>query len=190
MTDAPSCVSVVFAPLRAPMYRVLNPSARIALLYLVPPVSVDEARRAAGELQALLKRNAPRKTVVCSDVRASAAWAEDTANVFIGMMRADNPLLERSGIFYTEGGSMGLQVMRMIREAGLEERRFGTHDPAALVRWFAEILDATELEHVRRFVYARKDVGESAEPAESMKSVQERMMKVTSGPQSRRNPKG
>ncbi len=167
------------------MYRVLNPSPRIALLYLVPPVPVDQARAAAGELHAILAKNAPRKTVVCSDVRASSAWPEDTIDAFIVMMRADNPLLERSGILYTAGGSMGLQIARMIREAGLEDRRLATHDQEALVRWFGEVADPGELAHIRRFVFARKD-----ETAESMKTIEERMRKVKTAGVARRPSKG
>ena len=162
------------------MYRVENPVPRVALFHLVPPVPTEEARRAAAALQAVIKSIAPRKTVICTDVRAASAWPSETIDVFIQMMRGDNPLLERSGILYTEGGSMGLQILRIIREAGLQERRFGTHYREDLVRWFGEVLEPGELGHVRRFLGLRDD-----EVLGSLSSVQERM----TGLKKRRDPR-
>ena len=65
------------------------------------------------------------------------------------MMKADNPFLECSAFCYDEGGSMGLQLRRLIIEAGTQDRRFASGRPEDVAAFAARFASDEELVRIR-----------------------------------------
>src|SRR5579883_873197 len=65
----------------------------------------------------------PARAIVCVDLRAARLFPPDVAEGFVGVMRGDNPRIERSGFLVSDSALFGLQIERMIREAGSPLRR-------------------------------------------------------------------
>jgi hypothetical protein len=67
------------------------------------------------------------------------------------MMRADNPAVERNALLVAPRTVMGLQLERMVREAGHPGRRVFRDAPSLLV-WLGEVLTVEEHTELQRFL--------------------------------------
>ncbi len=119
------------------------------LVGLEPPIDIAEARQAVTQIRDGFVQFAPTYTVVCTTVRSTAAWPGEVVDIFLAMMKADNPLLECSAICYDEGGSMGLQLRRMTIEAGTRDRRFASGNPSEVAAFAARFASDGELARIR-----------------------------------------
>ncbi len=134
------------------MYSVEVHAPRLVLVTLAPPVDVDVAKAATVEIRAAIVGHAPTPSLLCTDVRSASAWPPAVGDVFLQMMRADNPMLAFNGIVYTPGGSMGLQLARLIREAGRPDRRYASGDPADVLARYEPHATHEEIALVRSFL--------------------------------------
>jgi hypothetical protein len=131
---------------------IRQPGGRVLTARLVPPVTLDEINGLAKDVRAfLLKLPEGTRAIICSEFRSSTAFAQEIVDVLIRLMTADNERVEKSGMLYSRGGSMGLQLSRAIRESKSGERRTCLDDAQKLIEWFAPSLDAAELHHVTSF---------------------------------------
>ena len=94
----------------------------------------------------------PARVVTCMDLRASSILAPEAAEQLIGLMRKDNPRIERTALVLSDNALVGLQVARMIREAGNPNRRT-FHEAAQAVTWLEEVLTVSEAMALRKFLH-------------------------------------
>jgi hypothetical protein len=85
--------------------------------------------------------------VIVSDMTAVTVLAPAVADALLGLMRSDNPKVERHGMHIGASAVFGLQAERLLREAGNPGRRT-FRDPAVLVRWLKEVVGPREAERL------------------------------------------
>jgi hypothetical protein len=125
------------------MIQVRNDVGRLVEALFVPPFTEEETTLFVGDVRRMIAR-APRPVVVFSDMREVAILAPEIAEKIIALMRTDNPKLERHGVLLGGGALLGLQIERMMREAGNPGRR-AFRDLDALKKWLSERLDPAEI---------------------------------------------
>jgi hypothetical protein len=134
------------------MHLVDKNGDRVLVARLVPPIDLAEAKQFCVDCAGVLKKIAPLLAICIVDVRASKAFAPEVADVFISLLRTDSPLIERSAILYSPGGSLGLQLVRMIRESNSRDRRISTDDRAEALTFLSGVANPEQLKVVERFL--------------------------------------
>jgi hypothetical protein len=141
------------------MFALLNRAGRLVECSLESPVTNQDAEGVGAELKRLLGAvPAGQKIVVATDLVLTRTLAPDVAERFIGLMRADNPRVERSGFLIADNAAtFALQLERMIKEANHPSRRvFRRAD--IWQAWLAEVLSKEEAERLSRFAQERASV--------------------------------
>ena len=126
-------------------------SARLVTIYIAPPFGIEDIPPFLAGIVKLLSE-APGHIVTCMDLRASALLAPEAADMLIGLMRRDNPHIERTAMVLSDNALVSLQVARMIREAGNPNRR-AFHDAGQAATWLSEVLSPAELQTLRKFLH-------------------------------------
>jgi hypothetical protein len=125
------------------------------------PINAAEVTTFLGLVPGVI-RGAQRTMVFCSDLRDTHALQPELADALIAMLRKDNPMIERHGVLVGEIAVFGLQIERMLREAGSASRRtFRSLND--LLAWVDPLLDAGERARARAF-YAEGDAIRQARP--------------------------
>lgn len=125
------------------MHSVENPVGRLVQFRIHLPVSDENSVRASLDLRAAIVAN-PKAVVVVTDLRAARTFSPETVQRFVALMKSDNPKIERSAMLLgPEAATLGLQVARMVKEAGLTARR-AFFDPVELATWLEPILSIEE----------------------------------------------
>jgi hypothetical protein len=133
------------------MYRVANPSGRLITLRLASPVSDEESLAVVNDVKRALGAVTGRG-VICTELTGAKTFSQPVAERFTALMRADNPKIERSAFLIApEAATFGLQIERMIREAGNPSRRT-FRERAHIEAWVAELLGADERVALRAFL--------------------------------------
>jgi hypothetical protein len=94
---------------------------------------------------------AGRPIVAAVDMWGLAPFDDTVAGMFVGLMRGDNPHVERSAHLAEPGSHYHLQAAEMITSAGNPSRRLFS-EVSALERWLSERLDAGERHRMRQFL--------------------------------------
>lgn len=110
-------------------------------------LALDELKRFRTEFAALLART-QGLLVICVDWRRTERIEDDVLPLLIGVMRSDNPRLERAA--HLPSKAIEAQVARMAEASKNQQRRaFDTAE--ALVAWTSEVLTLDETAQLRRF---------------------------------------
>jgi hypothetical protein len=133
------------------MVRVESPAGRLVTFRVVPPVDDGNAARAALELRTAVVA-IPGPVIVCADLTEARTFSASTTQQFVGLMKADNPKLERSALLLGDASpTFRMQTERMVREAGSPARRtFGDVDE--LYAWLSPVLTPEESAALARFL--------------------------------------
>ena len=123
---------------------------RLVTIFIAAPFGMDDVAPFQMAIGKLLQE-APARVVTCMDLRASLILAPDVADQLIGLMRKDNPRIERTAMVLGDNAVLGLQVARMIREAGNPNRRTFQHAEAAEA-WLGEALSPSEQAALNAFL--------------------------------------
>lgn len=111
----------------------------------------DDVTQFRMAMRAELTR-APRKCVICADVRAIALLSPTVSDLMIGVLASGNPYLERSTILLPpKGAAFHLQAERIVRDSKCDDRRT-FRDPQEMAAWLDEVLDDAERARVREFL--------------------------------------
>jgi hypothetical protein len=132
------------------MMTVLNQVGRLCEALLVPPFTLEEARDLAPKLRKLVT-GIGKSVVICADMRQVQVFPPDVAELITDMMKADNPRLERSALLIRDSSVFGLQMERMIRDAGNPSRR-AFRMRVQLEKWLGEVLDPDEKARLKKFL--------------------------------------
>ena len=76
---------------------------------------------------------------------------QDIADSYVELARGDNPRIERTAFLVGQAATFGLQIERMIRDAGNPSRR-SFHDRRELSKWLAELLPEPERRQLEVFL--------------------------------------
>jgi hypothetical protein len=132
------------------MHSVEIHAGRLVEITLRGPVSVDDVRDFRG-LMASRVMSVPGRVVICGDLR-SLEYVEDEVKVMlIGIMRADNPRLVRSGHVVTAGTRSAKQVIEAIRESQSDDRKCFT-EVSSLAAYLGEVLEPFEKVRLHTFL--------------------------------------
>jgi hypothetical protein len=95
----------------------------------------------------------PTLIVIAADWRACRVLTPDVSERAVSMLVVSNPRVERSAILHepTQATSV-LQVIRIVREANLPNRRVFT-DPYEMEHWLGEVLNELERERLAALLH-------------------------------------
>jgi hypothetical protein len=131
----------------------IQPSGRRVLLVRLESPITDVEQAAFGATLAGSVKATEGQVVLCTDLRGAVTFAPTVADRFVTMMRADNPKLLRSGFFVAGSATFGMQIERMIKEAGHANRR-AFRDAPGLSAWLGEVVDPDEQAALATFLKA------------------------------------
>jgi hypothetical protein len=96
----------------------------------------------------------PGKLVVCADFTRGTVFSPKVADRLLDLFRFDNPKLERSGILISESAIFGLQLDRLIGQAGNPSRKC-FRDPFDLKSFLGAVLSHEEHVRLNQFLAER-----------------------------------
>jgi hypothetical protein len=133
-------------------FTAANQVGRLIEVRVVPPLTLEEATRFMQEVVRLTSLHTG-KIVACTDLRTGTRTVDpNTIDFLAGIMRAENPRLERNALVVTPAAAtFMLQMERMVKTAGTPVRRiFRTRGEAEA--WLGEVLTGAERARVRVFL--------------------------------------
>ena len=133
------------------MYSIENNTGRLIEACLASPLAGVEVEGCIARIRALVL-SLSQKVVFVVDLTGCTVLAPDIADKFLAMMRADNPRVERTAyLLPPQHALIGLQVERLIRDAGSPVRRT-FRDFALAEAWLSSILNPREQDGLHRFL--------------------------------------
>jgi len=130
------------------MFQIRQHVGRLVEVTAGGVLAIDELKQFRTEFAALLARTQGLLVIVV-DWRKTERIEDDVLPLLIGVMRSDNPRLERAA--HLPSRAIEAQVARMA-EASKNQQRRAFDSPAALLAWVSEVLTADEGAQLRRFV--------------------------------------
>ncbi len=99
------------------LHTIANPAGRLLVFRVFPPFTDETGARGAIDLRAaIVALSAP--AIIFTDLRHAQTFSPATTERFVGLMKADNPKIERSVVLLCNDAPMlALQITRVIREA-------------------------------------------------------------------------
>ena len=94
---------------------------------------------------------AAQRVVICTDLRTAAAFGPEVSLMLLGMMKSDNPILERSGHLTQPDTAFGSQLEEMVLLANNPSRR-AFAEAEELTRFLAPVLSPSERLRLRQFL--------------------------------------
>src|SRR5438445_7307764 len=137
-------------------FTVANHVGRLIEVRVVPPLSLDEATRFMQEVVRLTSLH-QGKIVACTDLRTGMRTVDpDTIDLLAGIMRSENPRLERNALIVSPmSATFALQMERMDKTAAAPQRRiFRTRGEAEA--WRGEVSSGAQRGRLRAFLDDRK----------------------------------
>jgi hypothetical protein len=119
-------------------------------------VTVAEAEQFVVATRAIVSDTAVRlrrRVVICTDLRNTGVFPQEVSDTIIGLMRRDNPHVERNGaVGNWDAAVFTLQVQRMFMEAGSPGRRQMFTNAERLRQWLNEVLRPDEQARLKTFL--------------------------------------
>jgi hypothetical protein len=137
-------------------FSVGNHVGRLLEVRVAPPVTLEETTRFLQEIVRLAAAQ-PAKIVACTDLRGSSRAADpDLIDFIVGVIRSENPRLERNALIVpVVSPTFALQMERLVKSAGTAQRRiFKTRQEAE--SWLGEVLTGAERARLRTFLDEHK----------------------------------
>ena len=133
-------------------FTVANHVGRLIEMRVVPPVTMEEATRFLQDIVRLTAAQ-PARIVCCTDLRTGSRTIDpDSIDFIAGIMRSENPRLERNALVVSSmAPTFALQMERMVKTAGAVQRRiFKARGEAEA--WLGEVLTGAERGRLRTFL--------------------------------------
>ncbi|QDG51305.1 hypothetical protein FIV42_11300 [Persicimonas caeni] len=131
------------------MITLNNTVGRLITVTLASPITIDEVTAFQQELkQTIVKLG--QKVVIAGDLRQLEIVPPDVGEALVGLMKSDNPHLERSGHLISNSVMSGMQVGRLLEQANSDARKaFKT--PKEVSDFLGEVLSADEKAALDKF---------------------------------------
>jgi len=133
-----------------------NHVGRLFEMRILPPVTMEETTRFLQDIVRLTTAQ-PAKIVACTDLRGAVRTTDpDTIDFIAGILRSENPRLERNALIVSAASpTFTLQMERMVKISGTAQRRiFKTRSEAE--NWLGEVLTGAERARLRTFLDEQK----------------------------------
>jgi len=122
---------------------------RLASIRFENPITTEEVEGLLSQIISFIG-SMHENGVFVVDGKSVDLLAPEIADALIELMRSDNPSIERTGILINESATFGMQVDRMLREAGNPARR-SFRNAHQLITWLNEVLDKETRLKLREF---------------------------------------
>ena len=133
------------------MVRVERNVGRLIEGAVATPIGVTEAEGAVQRIR-LTVLSAPARAICCIDATGLTLLPAPVSEAFVALFTRDNPRIECSAFLLSRRASgVGLQLDRMLREAGHPARR-SFDDREAMGAWLDPMLTPEERAQLRRFI--------------------------------------
>jgi hypothetical protein len=132
------------------MYTVSRRVGRLVEIRVAPPITVSEAIAFAESLQTLVDAMNSR-FVACSDFSRIHILPPEIVMTFATCMRSLNTRLDRTGLLVAKSATFGLQIARLVKDAGNPNRKSFT-DASELKLWLAGALSRDEQARLAEFL--------------------------------------
>ena len=132
------------------MFSSENREGRLVELRIVTPISSAEMVE-LQETHLAVTESVESDYVAAVDLRRAHVFPPEISEHFIRMMSQLNPRLVRSALLVNQSAILGLQAERAIEAAGNPDRKT-FREPHEMESWLGEVLNASELTRLRRFV--------------------------------------
>jgi hypothetical protein len=126
--------------------RVDNVAGRLLEAWFGPSFDAEDVAGFVADTRRLVTQ-AKGPVVVVTDMTAVTVLPPAIADMLLGLMRSDNPRIERHALLVGTSAVFGLQAERLFREAGNPGRRV-FRDRAVLVSWLKEVVGPREAERL------------------------------------------
>jgi hypothetical protein len=131
------------------MIKLNNTVGRLITVTLASPITIDEVAAFQQELKQTIVKIG-KKVVIAGDLRELKIVPPEVGEGLVGLMKADNPHLERSAHLIGESVMTGMQVGRLLEQANSDARKaFKT--PAEVSDFLGEVLGADEKAALDKF---------------------------------------
>lgn len=136
---------------------VANSVGRFIEVRVVPPVTMDEATRFMGEIVRIISAH-PGKIVACTDLRTGSRTIDpDSIDFIAGIIRSENPRLERNALIVSSTApTFLLQMERMVKASGAGAARRVFRARGEAEAWLAEVLTDVEKRRLAAFLDEHK----------------------------------
>jgi hypothetical protein len=126
----------------AAMFSVVVHEKRILCARIESCDTVDEAKQIAVAVRDGLV-SAGQRVIGTADFRRAKLFTPPVTEIFVGILKSDNPLIERSGHVLGSGATLALQLERIVREAQNPLRRTFRNAGEA-EQWLGEVLTSSQ----------------------------------------------
>lgn len=105
------------------MYKLTTHEHRLVAMHIDTCDTVEEAQALVKDVVVALKQ-APGLVVACVDFRSAKLFPQEVSDIFVSLLKSDNPKIERSAFIIGGGGAIfTLQIKRMLLEAQNPKRK-------------------------------------------------------------------
>ena len=124
------------------MYTIENRVGRLVELRVESPVTYEELLEFHDTLAKVCKP-IQGQIVMCTDLVGATVFTQPVTQRWMAIIKQDAPIVERNAVLIGEGAVFSMQVERIIRQAGLKNRK-AFLSPTDLTAWLGEILTVRE----------------------------------------------
>jgi hypothetical protein len=142
------------------MYTIENRVGRLVELRVESPVTYEELLQFHNTLAKVCKSIAGQ-IAMCTDLVGATVFTQQVTQRWTSIIKQDAPLVQRNAVLAGEGAVFSMQVERIIRMAGHQNRK-AFLSPTELTAWLGEIL--TVRERARLETYLREGAEARARP--------------------------
>jgi len=124
------------------MYTIENRVGRLVELRVESPVTYEELLQFQDTFGKVCKP-IRGQVAVCTDFAGATVFTQPVTQRWTAIIKQDAPIVERNAVLVGEGAVFSMQVERIIREAGYQNRKAFLL-PTDLTTWLGEILTVRE----------------------------------------------
>jgi hypothetical protein len=132
------------------MYTIENRVGRLIELRVEAPVTYEELLQ-FHDLLAKACKPIRGQIVVCTDLVGATVFTQPVTKLWTSIIKQESPLVDRNGLLVGEGAVFSMQIERIIREAGHQNRK-AFLSPTDLLTWLGEILSVRERLRLEAFL--------------------------------------
>jgi len=142
------------------MFTIENRVGRLVELRVESPVTYEELLQFHNTLAKVCKP-IPGQIAMCTDLVGATVFTQQVTQRWTSIIKQESPLVQRNAVLVGEGAVFSMQIERIIRTAGHQNRKafLATSD---LTAWLGEIL--TVRERARLETYLREGAELRARP--------------------------
>jgi hypothetical protein len=132
------------------MYTIENRVGKLIELRVEAPVTYEELLQ-FNDILAKACKPVRGQIVMCTDLVGATVFTQPVTKLWTSIIKQDAPIVERNAVLVGEGAVFSMQVERIIREAGHQNRK-AFLSPTDLATWLAELLSVRERTRLETFL--------------------------------------